>query len=255
MRFRFASLSLLLVCPVALAAQSGVPRDPAAVAAVQASVAAMAVNIPPDSQATGTIQIVAGSENDSGTVEILTRGLDQTSEQIVAASNSRTVVYSQGLASETSDGTLKPLPMELAATSRCPDFPLPFLAATLNNPDEAFQFVGQETVEGRLANHVRFWDTFASRKGLEQLAGFTTTDAWIDAASRLPVRISYVRRNAGGSAPRILMDVYYSNYRSFGGVLYPLAIRKSLDGTPWETIAIQSVAFNVGLSDADFPVQ
>jgi hypothetical protein len=255
MRFRFASFSLFLACPVALAAQTGVPRDPAAVAAVQASVAAMGVTIPPDSRATGTVQIVAGSENDTGTIEILTRGLDQASEQITAASSSRTVAYSQGLASETDDGTLKSLPMELAATSRSPDFPLPFLAAALNNPDEAFQFVGQETVNGRAASHVRFWDTFASRRGLEQLAGFTTTDVWIDAASRLPVRISYVRRAAGGSAPRVPVDVFYSNYQSFGGVLYPLAIRKSLDGTPWQTITVESVAFNVGLTDSDFPVQ
>jgi hypothetical protein len=227
----------------------------AAQTAVQGSVAAMAATIPSDSQASGTVQIIAGSETETGTIQILTRGFSQTSEQISTASGSRAIVSSQGLASETANGTLQALPMELAVTSQSPDFPLPLLGAALNNPDEAFQFIGQETLNGRAANHVRFWDTFASNPGLQSLAAFTTTDVWIDPASRLPLRISYIRRNGGGSAPRVPVDVYYSNYQNLGGVLYPFSIQKSLNGTSWTTITISSATFNVGLTDSNFPVQ
>jgi hypothetical protein len=145
--------------------------------------------------------------------------------------------------------------MELALTSQSPDFPLPFLAAALSSPDMTFQFVGQESLNGRVVNHVRFWNTFASNSSLQSLADFTAVDLWVDAATGLPARLSYLRRAAGGAAPRIPVDVYYSNYQNLGGVLYPFLIQKSLNGTPWTTITISSVAFNVGLTDSNFPVQ
>ena len=75
-------------------------RDPQAVALVQKSVAAMATNIPTDSSATGTVNIVEGSSNSNGTIEILTRGSEQTAETLNLPDGLRTLVYSNGAAKE-----------------------------------------------------------------------------------------------------------------------------------------------------------
>jgi hypothetical protein len=228
--------------------------DPQALAILQQAVIAMGKAVPSDSTASGTITTVAGSLKEEGTIVILTRGTDETSEQIETTHGS-TVIYSKGRASATIGSVNTLLPMERAVTSQCPDFPLPFLAGALNNPDTAYKYVGLETLNGATVQHVQFWNSFTSIPKLQPLAHFSVKDVWIDAGSGLPLKVSYVRHDAGGSTPGIAMEASYSDYRNLGGVLYPFSIQQSFNGTPWATIAIQSVTMNTGLTDSNFPVQ
>jgi len=253
--FAFSLLASLTTVQSQRSSSTAVPRDAQAVTIIANSIAAMAQAAPSDSTATGTINLVAGSLNDSGTITVLTRGTNQTAEtlQMSEVGNLETI-YSQGSASQLNNSTSTTLQPELAVTSQCPDFPLPFLTGAVDNPDFGFKYIGTETVDGLSAYHVQFWDTFASTPQFQNLASFTTRDIWIAVASALPVRLSYNWRAAGGSAPSIPMQVDYSNYQSFGGTLYPLTIKKSKNGTVWQTITIQNVQFNTGLTDADFPV-
>lgn len=253
--------SLLLVCAFLLVlnvpaiAQTSPTRDPQAVLLLQKSVAAMGGVAPSDSTATGAIKLVAGSLKDSGTVTVLTRGLDETAEKLqMSQEGYRAVIYYSWQANRVTGTINTPLHLELAATSQCPDFPLPLLVAALNDGDFALQYIGAETIDGQSAYHVRFWDTFASDKQLQSLADFTKRDVWISAASGIPIRLTYNRRAGGGSAPSIPMQVDYANYRNVSGILYPFLIKKSKDGTPWVTITVQSVQLNTGLTDASFPV-
>ncbi len=247
-------LSSLLVS-VCLAAQQVPQRDPQAVAILQQSLAAMGGSVPTDSVATGTIVVVAGSTTETGTIRILSRGADQSSEQIHTTTGNRAVIYSRGFANETRGTTVNSLQMELVVSSQSPDFPLPLFVGALSNSDFAFQYVGQETLDGSPVQHIRFWNTFSSKPRLQKVAEFSVKDVWVDAASGLPRKLSYDRRAGGGSAPRIPVAIFFSDYRNIGGVLYPFLIKKSYNGTPWTTITIQNVAFNTGLTDANFPVQ
>jgi hypothetical protein len=228
--------------------------DPQAIALLQQSVIAMGTTVPSDSTATGTVTTVAGSLTENGTVTILTRGTNQTSEQIQTPHGS-TIVYSQGQASNISGSIVTPLSMELTQTSQCPDFPLPLLASALNNSDTSYKYIGLETLNGASVQHVQIWNSYASNPALQDLSGFTLTDIWVDPASYLPQKLSYTQRAAGGSEPSIPVDIYYSNYQNVGGVLYPFSIQKSFNGTPSATITIQAVAFNTGLTNLDFPVE
>ena len=231
-------------------------RDPQAVAIVQHGVNAMGGAAPSDSTATGTINLVAGSQNENGTITILTKWTAETSEQINLPSGQRVVTYSNGQAAETTPSGSSTVVMQLAVTDQCAVFPLPLLIAALNNPDSSFQSVGQDTVNGAAAQHVQVWNSFASRPRLAALAPFSLLDIWFDASSGLPLKIAYTRRAAGGAAvPAFPVEVSFSNYTKFGGVSYPLQIQKSFNGTPWQTIIIQSVVFNTGLTDAQFQVQ
>jgi hypothetical protein len=204
-------------------------RDPQAVAALQQAVAAMGAALPSDSVATGSVIVVAGTETDQGTIRILTRGTDQTLEQTDTPQAVRTEVFSQGQASETVGTAATPFPLERAATAQCRDFPLPYLLALLNNSEESLTFVGTEQL-GVSALHIRATKTF------------------------LPLKVAHVQRDGGGSAPRTRMEIFFTDYQSTGGVLYPRTIRKSWNGTPWMTITVQTVSYNTGLTDANFPV-
>src|SRR5260370_37413169 len=75
-------------------------RDPQTLAVLQSSIASMGA-LPRDSTASGTVTIVEGSSTSSGTMQIQTRGLDQSSEQFRLPGTIRLLVYSKGEAAET----------------------------------------------------------------------------------------------------------------------------------------------------------
>ncbi len=215
----------------------------------------MGGTVPADSVATGNVTIVAGSQTSTGTIRILTRGTNQSSEQITLPQSTYSVTYSGGLADETINSATASIPLERTVTSQSVCFPLPFLAAALANSDESIQYVALETVGQQSLQHIRIQNTFASQPNFQQFASLATFDVWLDANTSLPQRISFVRRNGGGSAPRIPIDAYFSNYKTTAGAAYPSQINISLNGTPWATITITSVAFNTGLTDSSFSIQ
>ena len=249
------SLSLLLSQSSTPSIPATAGRDPKAVALLQSSVRAMGGSPPTDSVAAGAVTIVAGSQTSSGSIRILTRGANQSSEEITLPQSTYSVTYSQGFASETINSVTKSMPLERAVTTQSICFPLPFLAAALANPDESIQYLALETVGQQSLQHLRIQNTFASQPDFQQLADFATFDLWLDANTGLPQRISFVRRNGSGETPRIPLDAYFSSYKTTSGVAYPAQINLSLNGTPWTTITISSVAFNTGLTDSNFSVQ
>ncbi|HEV2299670.1 MAG TPA: hypothetical protein VGR72_14280 [Candidatus Acidoferrales bacterium] len=256
---RFGPLALLAIIfafvSLPIGGQQATTKDPLAISLLQKSVAAMAIVAPTDSSATGSINIVEGSSNETGTIQILTLGTNQTAENITLPNTQRSVVYSNGLAKEV-DGTLSTnAVMELSVADLCSDFPLPLLMDALNNSDEVFQYIGQETLSGESVQHVRIWNSFASNPRLQRIAPFSAKDIWLDSVSILPVKIAYNRRAGGGAVPSIPVEVFFSNYTNVNGVQYPFQINKSYNGTPWQTITIQSVAFNTGLTSSSFQVQ
>jgi hypothetical protein len=229
-------------------------REPQAAALLEATVSAMGGTIPVDSVATGNVTIVAGSQTSTGATRILTRGTNQTSIQFQTTNVNWSVIYSNGQANRVDTTGTRVLPMELAASSQCLYFPFPFLSGLLNNSEVSLQYVGQESLDSSPANHIRVQNTYASSPSLQFLSDFTTTDIWLDASTALPVRISLTRRNGGGSSPKIPISFSYSNYKIIAGVLYPFSIQEFLTGTLWAATSIQSVTFNTGLSEKDFPV-
>jgi len=245
----------LLFLSISLVVRAPAQQDPQAIAVMRQSIAAMGSIVPPDSSATGTVTIVEGSTTQSGTIQVLTRGTGQTAETITLAGDQRVVIYSNGDAKEVSGGQSVNPPLELIVTDQCTNFPLPLLQSLLNNADEAFRYIGQETLNGVSVQHIQAWNTFASSPRLQSLAPFSTNDIWFDTSSGLPLKIAYSRRAGGGAVPSIPVEVFFSNYRNLSGILYPFQIQKSYNGTPWETISIQTVAFNTGLTDAQFQVE
>jgi hypothetical protein len=228
-------------------------RDPQGVTLLQKSVSVMGVP-PADSTATGNVITVEGSSTQQGTVTILTKGSTQTSIQFQGLNDPWTVIFANGEANRVESSQTTVYPLELAASSQCLYFPLPYLYSILSNPDYSVQYVGQETLESSSANHIIVQNTFNSSPTYQFLSPFTTADIWLDATTALPVKIGMVHRNGGGSAPKIPFSVVYSNYQSVSGVRYPFTVQEYLTETLWGTTTIQSVVFNSGFKDGSFPV-
>ncbi|MGB8521603.1 MAG: hypothetical protein WCD43_01435 [Candidatus Acidiferrales bacterium] len=230
-------------------------QDPQAISILQQSVSTMATTTPSDSIATGNVQIQAGGAQSTGTVRILTKGTAESLWQLTLPNSAKTIIFSNGQASESDGSAAQTLQLELAVTSQVTEFPLPLLISILNNPDSSSQYVGLETSGSTSLQHVRVWDSFASSPNLAALSTFSTKDIWIDASSGLVQRISFTVRSAQGASPGVAMDVYYSGYQVASGVAYPYNIQESMNGTPWASITIQTVSFNNGLTDSQFAVQ
>ncbi len=255
--------SFLLVASVAFSLAPSLhsqqpPRDRQAAAILQAAATAMGGTVPSDSVATGSVVVVAGSKTDTGTIRILTRGTDQTAELIQISDGTRALIYSGGQAAKRDGASSKRQSLELSASSQSPNFPMPVIAGVLSDPDAAFQYLGREALLGFPVHHIRFWKTYPANPRLAHLAEFSKKDIWIDVASLLPRKFYFQRfegRPSRGPSRGIRFEVSFLDYRSINGVLYPFRIEKSLNGTPWATITVQTVTFNTGLTEADFPLR
>jgi hypothetical protein len=230
-------------------------RDAPAVALLQSTIRAMGGGVPADSMGTGTVTETVGSESEDGTIEILTRGTDQSSETLSLPDLSQTTIYSSWMAGQTNgSATQQELTAQLAMTSQTVVYPLPFLISAVNNSDTSIQYVGQESLDGESTNHIRIWNTFASVTHMRALATFTARDVWLDSSTGLPAKISFTQQAAAGRAFKTLVELEFSNYQVTGGFSYPYTIKKLLNGTPWLAISIQKLSFNNGLESSRFQV-
>jgi hypothetical protein len=236
-------------------AQQPPPRDERAIAVLQRAALALGGVVPQDSEAVGTVRLVEGSDDGSGRIRIATRGLDQSIDEITTSQEHRVEAFKQGLGTHKRGEETTEASLEWACSAQSLAFPIQFLVGSLKNPDMAFEYVGEGTLEGAPAVHVRVWNTYASQEKLRHLVEFTVKDVWLDAKTGLPVQILFERRAAGGAEPRIPMGYLYSDYRSIGGILYPFHIQRLYNGTPWATITISSVRLNTGLPESDLAIR
>lgn len=239
--FAIAFLPLLLIAQ---------HRDSKAIAVLNQSVLAMGGSAPSDSAATGQIALSAGSKEEVGTIRVLTRGTDQSLVE-VTTDERRTIVYSRGHAVEKHGLNARKLQLELAMAGQAIEFPLPLLVRALAEDDVSVTYVGLEQIDGISAHHIRFAKSFVGRE-FQSLTELSRRDLWIDAATGLPKKLSYEIRSARGASAAIPVEVWFSDFRVFGEVLYPTSVIKHLNGTPWAVVRIESVVLNAGLSDADF---
>jgi hypothetical protein len=128
------------------------------------------------------------------------------------------------------------------------------LAALYLNADVSFTYLGLETVGSFRLHHIRIENTFTNSDKLRVLARYSRKDLWIDESTGLPSRLKYERREGRGALGSTEVEVLYGDYRSVNGFLFPFKVIQLLNGTPWGTTTVESVAINSGVADAEFAV-
>jgi hypothetical protein len=247
----FARLFAVFLLAPALLAQ--VQRDPLAIATATQAFNSLGGSVPGDSRATGTYDRVAGSSEDTGTIEILTRSYDQTSEKTTNSGGANQVAYSRGYASQKDQNGVTRYTLEKSLASNSVAFPVLVIAPAVLDPNSTAQFVATESLNGNMANHIRICPSTPDQN-FSDIISMGTKDVWVDAASGLPVQIAYQVIDSEG-VPAIPVTVSYSNYQLLNGTKYPFQIQESRNGTPYMAVSITSIVFDVGLTDQDFVLQ
>ena len=192
-------LTLLSVF-LASGAVAQVQRDGTAVNSLATAINRMGSLPPQDSTALASTTSFKGSTTSLASVKILTRGMDQTSEQFSTANSTASFVFSQGSSNDKSPDAKPgqdPWSYELSLTAQSPFFPLPWLAARYSNADVSVENLGTDSQAGVPAVHLRLTNTFASQPILKHYASLTRCDVWFDPTSGLPIR-DHVRATERG---------------------------------------------------------
>ncbi len=171
------------------------------------------------------------------------------------AGRTREVIYSRGLAKHRQDTEEKVASFELTQSSQSSHFPVALIAAALNDPEVAVEYLGVERLGQADAHHVRVWKTFVTQPKLASSARASSREFWIDTNSGLPAKLTYEIRKGWGPVAAIPAEVRYSDYQPHGGLLFPHRIEKSLNGSAWGVFTIQSVAVDTGVASTEFTIQ
>jgi hypothetical protein len=253
---RVLAMSVFLLLPSTSVSQDAVQRDPQAIAVLTKSLASLSSAVANDIVATGTVTRTSSTGTDSGTIRVLVRGTGQSAEQIMIGGATEEYVFAAWECSEKKkDGIRRATSLEWAANGLSLILPSVLVTGALQDSDIEIRYMGRETLEGQIVDHVRIRKTYGSTPHLQHLAEFSQKELYLDTNSGLLRKISLYRREFGGAWPKTYYETVFSAYQSQTGVTFPSQIQQSRNGVLWLRIHIEALAVNTGLTDADFPIQ
>ena len=255
-----AALAIHAVRPAQIFAASQTPsvrKDPAALAAlVQMSAATgWAVGSLPADAVITAIVTPAGQSSSNATLKL--RGLSQFRVDTQFGTGMRTLVVNNGQSSLIQpDGTTQSLPVQDAISIWPVDVPafsdLPLAAAS---PTISITSLGMEVASGVSCNKLQLTTLVDPNSPLAAITSEVGSIVlWLDANSGLPVQVQYIRIASDNSAATVVHTRTFSNYQSVNGMQFAFAQQEFVSGQLRFTLQLSSVALNVGLTDADFPL-
>lgn len=244
---------LLLLCvliPASLSAQQSTPtppaqRDPQAVAAVQAAIAAFGSSAVAQSlQAQGQVDTFDPGGNATNTITWEMAGSEFRVESSSGAS-SGVVVTGHGNPTVTIDGQTQPVPKYVIQAMFIPAFAGAILAREFQNPNYSLQYIGAQTLNDTPVAVVETALPTAPNAPL-------TSQLWyFSNATNLPIRVTY-RAPADQTPLRSWPEtVDLSNFTSVSGGMYPFKIVVS-DERPLASILLQSVNPSANIPSTNF---
>lgn len=225
----------------------------------KAMAGATAVN---DVTLTGTVEWIAGSDDETGAVVLKALTTGEASLAMTLRSGTITEVHSSianGPAGNWvgTDGVSHEISMHNGWTDAPWFFPA-FSSAYGSNPNLQIRYVGQETLDGASVQHIRLnrivpGDATGAPSSL--VLRLSQTDLYCDAQSFFPVAVKFNTHPDNNAAIDIPVEIKYSDFRSVGGVLIPFRIQQFIQNSQHIDIQLTNAALNSGLSTSQFQVQ
>src|SRR6185312_6783355 len=128
----------------------------------------------------------------------------------------------------------------------------PALSALSRNDSSAvLSYIGKETRNGANVYHLQSHRYVPNKNAsvVAVLQQLSTVDFFLDAASMLPIAMTFNNHPDNDQNPNLLVEIQFDGYSTFEGVLVPTHIRKSLDGNPILDFVVNAASFNTGPSD------
>ncbi len=223
--------------------------------ALSAAGGAQALGSIQDFSATGTITYFWAGEQVQGSATVKARGTDQFRVDSVLPEGTRAWLVNRGTGTlKETDGTTNPIPYYDAVNLGAFTFPYLSLVSATNDPLANASFVGGvQTSDGKQADQIHLQWPFSSAddpQGL--LAQLRTTDYLVDAATDLLISTSRTMYAIDNFSRTYVDEVDFQNYAPVSGVQVPMLVQEKMNGqTAWQ-LTLTSIAFNTGLTDADF---
>jgi len=259
-------LSACLVIPASLAAQASpsastapAASDAQAVALVQRALAAVvgsgAVS---DVTLTGTVQTIAGSDNETGTATAtaMAAGNSKLSLSLQAGPNGEVRTASGGVTAGVWSGT-DGVSHAMVEHNLMTDPTWFFPAFTLGNvaSSQAFvlSYIGPETHDGLSVVHVSAAQTFPTASPL--LQHLSQMDLYLDPGTLLPVVLAFNSHPDSNALLDIPTEIRFSSYQAVNGIQVPFHVQKYLNGGLILDLQFSNATLNAGLTAASFQLQ
>ncbi|OLB34272.1 MAG: hypothetical protein AUH11_18510 [Acidobacteria bacterium 13_2_20CM_57_17] len=250
-------LCVLLVIPSA--AQQTASSSIQASQLLQQSLAALQGNTSlTDVTLSGTARRIAGSDDEFGTGIFKALAVGAARMDLTLSSGQRSEVENLSAASPTGswsgpDRVAHPIAFHNLLTEPSWFFPAFAIARRLSNSGYVATYVGHETHEGHVVEHVAVFQPYSKpAKTAEILQHLSQIDLYLDSTSFLPLSIAFNIHPDDNELVDFPVEINFSDYRTVNGAQVPHHVQKFLNNSLILDFQADSVALNSGLTASTF---
>jgi len=241
------------------AAQSLPTGDAQAVALAAQSVAALTGGIPvTDVTLNGTVTRIAGSDQQTGTVTLLAKGVSESRVDLNLSGGTRSEIRnSNAIPNEGNwigpDGVVHAIALHNCFTDSSWFFPgLGALAAAANNSNIVLTNLGLESFQQTSVQHIH---AYTNNSGFPPAQTLSAMDFYLDPQSLFPLIVTYDEHPDNDEGVNIPVALMFSDYRNVNGATIPFHIQRYVNNSLTLDIQLSSATINSGLSDSLFNIQ
>jgi len=284
--FRRLVLILCLVSVPALAqttsTSSPPTSDPQAVALLQKSLAALTGNaLISDATLTGTVQRVAGSNNETGTVLLRTTALGDSRIDMtfpggnrneirnhagspLATSSASTISGTQSPqpvgATLDPNGTVHPMALNNLRSDPTWFFPPFTLERVSHVPSYVLSYIGEETHEGEAVLHVFAYETFPqttipNSQFVTIMKHLSGIDLYFDPTTFLPIALAFDIHSSDNLFVDIAEEIRFSQYQTVNGVRIPFHVQRYINNGLGLDLQFSGLTMNSGVPATTFAIE
>jgi len=253
-------LSLFVLSIASLACAQGVPpTDPQAVTLAAQSIASLTGGLTiSDATLTGSAVWTVGSDQQSGEVTLLSKGVGESRMDLNLSASTRSEIRNaSGDPNEGNwigaDNVVHAIALHNCFTDATWFFPaLGTLTAAQANPNVVLTYSGLDNFGESSLQHIHAYTFDASFSDLQQLSAM---DFYLDPQTLLPSVITFNEHPDDDQTTNILVEVMFSDYRNVNGASIPFHVQKFLNNNLVLDIQLSTAALNSGIAENNFTVQ
>jgi len=209
----------------------------------------------------GTARRIAGSDDESGTGIFKALAAGAARIDLTLSSGQRSEVENLSLAAPAGswsgpDGVSHAMAVHNLLTEPSWFFPAFAISRRLSNTGYVATYIGHETRNGQTVEHISVsqMPPFPDPPGVS-FEFLSQVDFYLDSSTLLPVAVTFNIHPDNNALLDIPTEIRFSDYRAVNGTQVPHHVQKFLNNSLILDFQADSVAFNSGLSAANFQVQ
>lgn len=205
-----------------------------------------------DFSATGTATYYWAKQSVPAPVTLKARGASQFRVDAILDSGTRSWVASNGMGTlVNTDGIRTKIPFYNAVNVGILSWRLPNIMTALTDPTITASYVGLVQSEQGQAYQIHVQQTDASNPD-PVLANIKAVDYFVDPNTYLLLQTVDSTYSTTDLTQAYQHAVVFSDYRNVNGVMVPFSITEKISDQSTWSIQLDSITFNVGLTDTDF---